>query len=469
MEVRIIPKIDLASAHNVPLKRRVINAGAWTFAGYGLSLVIRLGSNLLLTRLLAPEMFGVMSIAMITVIGLTMFSDLGLTQSVVRSQRGDQPLFVNTVWAVQILRGLLLWSAALAVCMIIVFSNNAGISPKNSVYENSQLPGVIAILSFVAVIDGFVSTKAAQARRKLDAARLTQLDIASQLVGLCCMFAWVLIDRSIWALVAGALGASFAKAVLSHIWLKGDPNRWQWDWSAFSEIFGFGKWIFVSSILGFLVANSDRLLLGGLVSATALGIFTIAFMFANSVDMIMARVVAAVAFPALSEIARERHQDIKRGYYKFHTAVAAISYLCAGLLVTSGHVLIDVLYDHRYADAGWMLEVLAVGLFAVPFQVATQCYLALGLPQIQSRVLVVRLVVLVLALPAGFYGWGLAGALWGIVASQLTPLIIVFISNAKLGLLDLRRELVLLTVIPLGLLLGVFLSRLINYKEGLGL
>ena len=181
------------------------------------------------------------------------------------------------------------------------------------------------------------------------------------MIGLCCMFGWIVFDRSIWSLVAGALGSSLARAVLTHIWLSGHPNRWQWDRAAFEEIFGFGKWIFLSSILGFLVGNGDRILLGGLINADVLGVYSIAFSIFSIVDQIVGRIVAGVAFPALSEISRERRHDLKAGYYKFHGPIAAATYFCAGALMTSGQALIGLLYDHRYADAGWMLEVLAVG------------------------------------------------------------------------------------------------------------
>src|SRR5450631_2183138 len=82
--------VPVPPSGQVPLRRRVLNAGAWTFVSYGLSLVIRFGSSLLLTRLLVPEMFGVMAMATVVMIGLAMFSDLGLAQSVVRSERGSE-------------------------------------------------------------------------------------------------------------------------------------------------------------------------------------------------------------------------------------------------------------------------------------------------------------------------------------------------------------------------------------------
>ena len=45
-------------------------------------------------------------------IGLAMFSDLGLAPSIVQSSRGDDPRFLDTAWVLQIARGLVLWILA---------------------------------------------------------------------------------------------------------------------------------------------------------------------------------------------------------------------------------------------------------------------------------------------------------------------------------------------------------------------
>ena len=109
--------------------------------------MLRFGSNLLVTRLLVPKMFGVMAIAMLVIIGLGMFSDLGLKPSVVHSRRGDDPVFLNTAWVTQILRGMLLWLFALIASLLIYYANRIGIVPKGTVYADPILPFVVAILS----------------------------------------------------------------------------------------------------------------------------------------------------------------------------------------------------------------------------------------------------------------------------------------------------------------------------------
>lgn len=447
----------------ISLKRLVFNASAWSLAGYGISMAIRLGSNLIMTRLLSPHMFGVMAIATIILIGLAMFSDLGLRQNIVQSRRGNDPAFLNTAWSIQILRGAVLWVFAAGTSLVLIVANRMGVVPPDSVYASPILPHVITVVSVGIIVGGFTSTKWSEANRNLSLGRITRIEIISQIVGLLCMLAWVYFDRSIWALVAGNLSATILRVSLSHLWLRGHSNRWHWDKLAVTEIFSFGKWIFVSSILGFLVSNSDRLLLGAMVDSNALGVYVIAFLIYSSVEQILVRIIGDVSFPTLSRIVRERPHDLSKSYYRLHAVISSIAYFCAGVLMISGQPLVGILYDSRYAQAGWMLEILAAALLTLPFQMAVQCFLALGKPKIYSNILAVRLATLVAAMPLGFHLAGLEGALWGLVICQFTTAAATVAYSVKIGFFHWQRELPPLLVFFLGIATGKILNLAVGF------
>jgi len=78
------------------LKQRTVRSGSWVVIGHLFSQGLRLGSNLILTRLLVPEMFGVMAIVTVIMAGLAMFSDVGLLQNIVQSKRGEEIDYLNT-------------------------------------------------------------------------------------------------------------------------------------------------------------------------------------------------------------------------------------------------------------------------------------------------------------------------------------------------------------------------------------
>src|SRR5262249_55919676 len=161
--------------------------------------------NLVLTRFLAPEMFGLMAISSVVLIGLALFSDLGLRPNIIRSPRGEDAVFLNTAWVVQIVRGLLLWLAAWVVAALIAVAGHPGTSLGQGIYADPRLPAILVVLSFTTVISGFATTKVFEADRKLALRRITVIEIVSQISGVVMIFVWLSMDRSIWALVAGGI------------------------------------------------------------------------------------------------------------------------------------------------------------------------------------------------------------------------------------------------------------------------
>jgi O-antigen/teichoic acid export membrane protein len=444
----------MSSPRALGLRARVLRAGGWSLGGFALNQALRFGSSLVTTRLLAPEMFGVMAIAVTLMTGLAMFSDLGLRQSIVQSPRGTEPAYLNTAWTIQILRGAVIWALGLAASLVLHELARRGLVPARSVYAAPDLPAVIAVLSAASFIAGFESTRAAEASRRLALGRLTQIELTAQIVGLVVMLTWASHARSIWALVGGSLATGATRTILSHVWLPGTANRWQSDASALAELVGFGKWIFAASILGFLVSNGDRVLLGGAVGAAVLGAYSIAFLAFGAVEQILGKLVGDVSFPALSEVARDRPAELRRVCYQFHLPIAALAYGGTGFLGTAGQGLMGLLYDRRYEDSGWMLEILALALLSIPSRIGAISLLALGVPRLHAQILAVRLAALVVFLPLGFAAFDLRGAIWGIVASYLASVPMTMIYQARLGILDIRRELLLLPAIGVGAVLA---------------
>lgn len=451
----------MAIGQTLSLRQKVLRAGAWSFGGHVSSQVIRLASNLVMTRLLVPEMFGVMAIASMVLLGIGLFSDLGTNQSVIQSARGEDPDFLNTVWVVQVVRGGVICLIALLLCLGLYFAARSGWFPENTAYANPVLPPVLALISLTEFISGFQSTRMATASRWLAQGRLTLIEIASQLAGVVAMIAWALIDRSIWALVAGGIVAMIVKTVSSHKLMPGIANQWVWDKSAFHEIFHFGKWLLVSSVLGFLLNNGDRLLLGGMVDAKTLGIYVIAYFITNSATQAVSKILASVAFPVLSETVRTSPEKLAVIYYKFRLPFDVGLLFTSGLLFEAGRYVIYFLYDVRYMEAGAMLQILSLTLIAFRYNVVDQCYLALGKPRLLAAMIAARSVALFVLLPIAFKEYQMSGALWAIVISAFSSVPLTIYFKRNLQLLDVRKELIVLPVFFVGITTGFIFEKLI--------
>jgi O-antigen/teichoic acid export membrane protein len=334
------------------------------------------------------------------------------------------------------------------------FANAVGMLPERSVYAFPELALVVAIYSFSVVISGFQSTKMATAYRNFDQRRVIQISLISQVSGLVFMVIVGVMSRSIWALVVGAIVTSLTSVLLTHIWMRGHSNRFRYEKSALHELFHSGKWVFASSALYVFTMYGDRLLLGVFVEADVLGFYVIASLLVTAIINTLERLFASVSLPALSEIVRNEPSRLREIYNRFCIPGDLTLIFLTGFLFEAGHWVIALLYDKRYAAAGGMLQILALSLFTVRYEIARQAYLALKLPQYGTVLSVVRFISLCLFVPLSYYVGGTQGAIWGIALHPLVAVPFVYAINVKLGLVDWRHEAIVFLALPIGFLSG---------------
>ena len=447
---------------NSGLKQRFMRAAGWTLAGHGLSQVIRLASNLILTRLLAPELYGVMAVGYMVIVGLTMFSDLGLGANAIQSRRGDEPTFLNVTWVVQIARGVVITIAALALAGGLKLAANENWLPLHSVYDDPQVPMLIAIVSVYGIIAGFESTKTSWARRHLSLGLITKIELGSQVATTILQLCWAFISPSLWTLAGGWLFGGLLKTVLTHLALPGPANRFQWDQATFREVFDFGKWVFLSSSFSFLLTSGDRILLAGMLDSKAMGSYAVAFLLISALQAAVVRVVGFAVLPALGEVFRERPEQLRQTIYRIRRPLDAVCLVSAGALVMLGKPIVGILYDNRYAPAGWMLSVLGLTLVATRLDVFDQCLIATGRIKLLSMLNGFRLIAMYSLVPAGYLLFGPNGAIVAVAVCAIVNATGVLALQARLGLLDAKSELLGVPLFAFGLLLGAAGAQLLK-------
>ena len=432
------------------LKQRALRAGGWSVFGFAASGGIRLASTLVMTRLLAPSMFGVMAIAIMVNVIASLLTDLGIRQNIVQSRRGADPLFLDTAWTVQILRGFIIWAMALAVSAALYLAGHLGYFSGDTVYASPILPWVVAVSSFSVVIAGFQSTKGAVALRGLNQRGLIKIELVSQLMALAVMIGIAYETRSIWSLVAGQLVGGALVVALTHALLPGATNRLAWDPASLKEIVAFGKWIFASSFIGVFALYADRIVLGGLVTPALLGQLAIAGTLVGAVQGVFMKLYGTVLMPVLSETVRGDRDRLKEVFYRVRMPTDLTLLFCAGFFAATGQLVVDFLYDRRYAEAGWMLQILAVSLVWVRLDATRQLYLALGKPKYAAFLNFTRFVTVFTALLVGVHLGGIRGAIWGFALHQIVIALMSYRFNAMLRINNFSRDLGVLVALPLG-------------------
>jgi O-antigen/teichoic acid export membrane protein len=436
------------------LKARALRASSWVLFGHAGGLALRLASNLITTRLLAPEMFGLIAIAGSVAMLVALLSDIGIRESVIQSKRGDDPVLQNTAWTVQIVRGFITWIVASAVGGLMYLASHLHWMPDDSTYADPLLPAVVCGIAFSSVISGFRSTKLFIASRQLDLKRMTLFGWGSTVAGTVFTVGLAWLTGSVWSMVAGTLASTLVAVWLSHFMLPGALNRFAWDKSCLQELARFGRWVFVSSAMTVVASQGDRLLLGAFVSPDVLGIYSIALLMVSVSDAVMTRITSSVSFPALSEIARQDPQRLASVLLRMRRLTEPVSLGLAGLLIALGPTVVRLLYDSRYHDAGTMLQVLALSALVSRYTMFHQAYLAIGRPKYMAVLNVIAVLSLLVGLPLAYSLFGLTGALYAIALRGLVTVPVIFYFNARHGLNHWGFEAVVLLVMPLSYGIG---------------
>ena len=327
---------------------RALGSGAWSMLSFGLGQIMRLASNLILTRILSPDDFGLMALVSSFMIGLAMFSDMGIAPSIQQSKRGDDPAFLDTAWTIKVIRGFILFAVSCAMAW-----------PLALFYDIPALAWVFPAAASSMLVGGFVSTRIDTAARHLQVGRLTVVELLSQLIGILITVGAALILRDVWALVWGIVLGAFVQLLMIRYMLPGHVDRFRMEPEARNEIVKFGKWIFFSTICGFLLFQGDRLILGRVLNLDHLGVYNIA-LFLASVPSQLGSAIAGRLFipmyrehpPSESEANRRTMQRTRMGFTLLLLSVGIV-------LALVGPWLVDHLYDPRYARAGGILVAIA--------------------------------------------------------------------------------------------------------------
>jgi O-antigen/teichoic acid export membrane protein len=385
---------------------RLLSAGMWTLGGSFASQVIRFGANLLLTRLLAPEAFGLAAIVTSITVGAELISDLGVGPAVVSSDRVDDPAFLRTAWTLKFVRGAFLGLGLVAVAY-----------PLSLWFSEPALFGMLAVSAGSAALRGGNHICEFTLTRRLDQRTMTLMQLVTNVVGVIATASLALWLQSAWALVFGNAIVEIVQFVVTHYVGRDLKMRFQWEAVSLQSLRRFGRWVFVSSLLTYAVGQGDRIFLGSLMSMADLGCYSLAANLGAMVPNFVGALHDRVLLPLYADEGRATTDAFLN---KFARARAGLLWLMLPplcVLIALGDKVVGLLWDERYQSAGWMLQLFAVGhLFASVGNIGA-IHFVRGETWISMVLESVRAVVLLGGVALGYWLGGLTGIIGAIALS----------------------------------------------------
>lgn len=417
----------------------VLRGSAITVLGFGFQKVLRLVSNLILTRLLAPEIFGLLTLAQLVTGTLLILSDVGTQASVIRSDRGEDREFLQTAWTIQVLRGL---GIAFVACLLSW--------PVSRLYDQPVLFPLICVLGLGVAIRSCKSISIATMNRKLFLGRLTVVETVVQVIAIVttAVMAWLL--QSVWAIAIGTIVSAILNVIMSFKLFPPFPHRFRLEKSSVGEMLGFGRWILLGTLFHHLGGRGITAVQGLLLPIETIGFLSLSNLLAWAPGEIIARVLSSAGFPALSQVGRDRPQDMARALRKIRIGLICMVLPVFVPLSFLGQFVVDLLYDPRYAQAGVFLSLMAINsaiaTLSMPYQNAL---LAVGDSRSHAAVMTSSAALRIAFVMSGYMAGGVIGMIVGIGIANLCVHCVSAYLAWKRGHAGLRLDAAVLSLLGL--------------------
>ncbi len=391
------------------LSQKVVKGGFWVFflriinRGFGL---IRL---IILARILSPNDFGLMGIALLTMATIETFTQTGFQVALIQKKE-DIESYLDSAWTVLLLRGFILF-------IILYF-----IAPYVAIFFNApEAKPIIRVIGFSVLFQAFTNIGVTYFKKELEFNKEFIYQLSGTLADFIVAVTAVLILKNVWALVFGLLAGNTARLIASYFIHPYRPHL-DFNLGKAKELFGFGRWILGSSILLFLFSQGDDIFVGKLLGVTMLGFYQIAYRISNAPATEITHVISQVTFPAYSKL-QDNLPGLREGYLKTLQLTALTSIpLAGGIFILAPEFTTIFLGDKWLPMVPAMQALVLLGLARSMASTTIPVLYAVGKPEIDTRWAIIRLVILATLIYPLTMHWGILGTSIAVFLSYLVSL-----------------------------------------------
>lgn len=316
-------------------------AGAMLFAFTAATIVLRLGGNIVLTRLLDPYAFGIVGVIISVMMVLAMLSDIGVFDFVIRHKKGGEPHFLDVIWTIRLGQG-----ALQALVMLL------GAVPIALALEKPELATPIAVTAPLFFLNALCPMTLLLAQREGRVRITCAIELIALAIQIVVNLSLTLLMPDYRALVIGLYANAVARILLTLFLLDGGSKP-AWDEGLAREFLGFSRWIIASTLLTLLITQSDKILFARLFTMADFGIYMLAANLALALQPFGRNYVERYFFPLVSRTWHDTPDRLATIFYAARARLYPLLFAGFGFAIGFAPCLFGLLFDHRY-EHGWI-------------------------------------------------------------------------------------------------------------------
>ncbi len=409
--------------------RRTISSSAFQIGAQAITVVTGLTRSVILARLLMPQDFGLVALAIIFSNLVWNTTALGIDSRLLQ-KRGTDQLGLSTHLTLRIALSILAFLILLAITPLL-----------RLVYpDQPDLPSAVMAYAALNVLSAFNLTPFVLLKRRLAFRRVALIGVVSSLAMLVVA---PLLARAGWGFWSLVVGESVTGTLVSTVglWLFRRPMRFslRLDRAMARDLISFGKFVMVTHQLRFALDRFDDFWAGTALGQVSLGYYSKAYEFATYPRRIISRPLQDVFFAAYARLQDDR-LNLSKIFFRTNSYVVRMGFLLSPVLVLVAPEFVFYLLGEKWLPMVFTFQLMIVySLFDPLLVTAGNLLTACEAPQKMTRVRVAQLVFFVPAVVVGAALWQIDGIALAADGMLLVGLLGVFRMTRAFVDISLRR------------------------------
>lgn len=362
-----------ANAERGDLGRRSVTALLWGAGGSVVRILIQIGSQIVLARILGPELYGVFAVALVGVLLSSLFADVGLAYGLIQKAHvSDEDIRFVFTW--QTLLGIAMTALLFALAPVI-----AGLA------GDARLIPVIQMLAPSCLINSAGATSGSLLRRDLDFKTLNIAAVVSYAAGfLLAAIPLALAGFGVHALVAGFLVQSSVMVAIQYAKVRHSVRPLLWQPEA-PSILSFGATVLATNLVNWAMGSIDRAIVGSALGLAAAGLYATAYNLISTPVVTLLALLQSVFYSASAKVQDDRAQLGRGLKAMFGSVLLFVAPALAAIAIASETIFLT-LYGAKWSGGGEILAPLALAMPAMLLMgLATPVLWASGATQTEFR------------------------------------------------------------------------------------
>jgi len=415
------------------LTQRAVRGGFWVFSLRAVGQSLNLVRLIILARILAPNDFGLLGVALLTMATLETFTQTGFQQALIQKKK-DIKSYLDSAWTVSILRGIILFTILYLIAPYAA-----------SFFEVPEAKLIIQVIGFSILLKAFTNIGVIYFQKELEFNKQFIYQLSGTLVDFIVAVSAALMLQNVWALIYGVLAGNLVRCIASYIVHPYRPHL-SLDLEKAKELFGFGKWIMGSSILVFLISQGDDIFVGKLIGVTALAFYQMAFKISLLPVREITLVISQISFPVFSKL-QDKTTSLRTGYLKLLRINNFITLPFAMMIFFFSYEFTYLILGEKWLLIVPLLKIFSIMVILSSINASTgSLYNAVGMPSISAKSQMIKMLTMFSIIYPLIVKFGLIGAA---LASLVGEIIVTpYLYYKILSIIDCKFKEIIKTILP---------------------